>query len=86
MKLKEGFITHTFGDEHILVSAGDSSFSGLVRSNATAAFLIEKLKEQTSEEGLVEALLEEYEVDRETAQKGVAAVLEKLNSIGALEA
>ncbi len=86
MKLKEGFITHTTGQEHILVSAGSTGFSGLVRSNPTAAFIIEQLKEDTTGEKIVEAMLKEYDVDRETADRDVAAVLEKLRTIGALDA
>ena len=47
MKLKKSFITHTTGNEQILVAA-DNSFSGLVRSNQTAAFIVDCLKKETS--------------------------------------
>ncbi len=85
MKLKEGFITHTTGDEHILVSAGDSGFSGLVRSNPTAAFIIEQLKTETTLEKIVDAMLAEYDVSREVAARDAAKVIEKLRAIGAVE-
>ncbi len=85
MKLKQGFITHNTGDEHILLSVGESGFSGLVRSNETAAFIVEQLKNDTTLEALVDAMLAEYDVDRARAEAGVRAVLEKLESIGAIE-
>ncbi len=85
MKLKEGFITHDSGDEHILVSTQDSGFSGLVRSNATAAFIIEQLKTETTLEEIVSAMLGEYDVDRERALKGAETVIEQLKKIGAIE-
>ena len=39
MKLKDGFVTHDMGGEQIMVSTGSTAFSGLVRSNGTAAFI-----------------------------------------------
>ncbi len=86
MKLKEGFITHNAGEEHILVSAGASGFSGLVRSNPTAAFIIEQLKNDTTPEKIVDAMLAEYDAPRDVIARDVQKVLEKLQSIGAIEA
>lgn len=87
MKLKEGFITHTIQDTQMMVAAGAAGkdFHGLVRSNETAAFIIDCLKEETTEGGIVDSLLSEYDVSREIAQKDVRNILEKLNSIGAIE-
>lgn len=85
MKLKDGFITHISGQEHILVSAGNTGFSGLVRSNPTAAFVVEQLKEDTTVDKIVDALLTEYDVDQARATADVTNLVEKLNSIGALD-
>ena len=45
MKLRNGFITYNSGSEQIMVAAGAASdvFRGMVRSNATAAFIIDCL-------------------------------------------
>ncbi len=85
MKLKESFITHTYGDEHITVSAGSGSFVGLLRSNPTAAFIIEQLKEETTLQKIVDAMLEEYDAEREIVTRDVKNILDKLMSIDALE-
>lgn len=84
MKLNSDFITHEIGGEHILVSVGKTRFSGLARGNVTAAFIIEQLKEETTEEKIVEKLLEKYSVDRATAERDVGLIIDKLRSIGAI--
>lgn len=87
MKLKKGFITHTIGDEQYMVAAGAAAklFHGIVRSNETAAFIVDCLKTVTRKEEIVEKVLAEYEVDRDVAERDVDMVLDKLDSIGALE-
>lgn len=85
MKLKEGFITHETGGKQIMVSAGSVKFSGLVRSNATAAFIVNLLKSETTEEDIVGAVLDKYEVSEEVAAKDVKMILDKLRSIGAID-
>ena len=86
MKLANGFITHLYKNEQLMVAVGQAgkSFHGLVRSNETAAFIIDQLKDETSEESIVERLTERYDVDRETASQDVHSVIEQLRQIGAI--
>lgn len=83
MKLKDTFITYTASGEHTMVAT--EGFSGLIRSNKTAAFIIESLKNPTTPEQIVDAMAEKYDAPRETIEKDVANVLEKLRSVGAIE-
>ncbi len=87
MKLKKGFITHTIQDTQIMVAVGPMTerFHGLVRSNETAAFIVDALKEETTEEAIVEKLLAEYEADPDAVRRDVHEILRKLDSIGAIE-
>ncbi len=87
MKLKTGFITHKLGKEQMMVAAGPAAkiFHGLVRSNETAAFIIDCLKKETTEEAIVDAMLAEYDAPRETVTADVHRVVEQLRRIGALE-
>ena len=87
MKLKTGFITHQVGKEQMMVAAGPAAkvFHGLVRSNETAAFIVNCLKKETTEEAIVDAMLEQYEASRETVAADVHRVVEKLREIGALQ-
>lgn len=85
MKLDPRFLTHESKGEHITVSTSGTSFSGLIRSNSTAAFIIECLKNDTTEKAIVDKLLEKYDADRAIVEKDTAAVIAKLRSIGAIE-
>lgn len=85
MKLKEGFLTHTTGGTQYLVPVGSTQFSGLVRSNATAAMIVDALKQETSAEAIVELLLARYDAPREKIAADVARILDTLRQIGALD-
>ncbi len=86
MKLKKEFITYQSGDEQVMVSVDSAVFSGLVRSNRTAAFLIEQLKSDTTTEKMVQSLLERYDgVTKEMAKKDVEKIVDTLRKVGAID-
>lgn len=87
MKLKSGFITHTMGDEHILVATGSAAetFRGIARSNETAAFIVECLKTETTPDAIVAKMCAEYDAPEERIRMDVAKLLETLRSIDALD-
>ena len=84
MKLNPKFLTHETKGEHITVSTTGTKFNGLIRSNPTAAFIVESLKTDTTESAVVDKLLAKYDVDRPTAEKDVADIIGKLRAIGAV--
>lgn len=85
MKLKPDFITQNVDNAQFLIGVGKSSFNGIVRSNATAAFIVDQLKQNTTEEAITEAMFAEYDAPREVIAKDVHSVVETLRSIGAIE-
>ena len=85
MKLKDGFITHETNGEQIMVAAGNANFAGLVRSNKTAAFIVECLKMDTTSEEIVNLMVEKYDAPKEIIARDVERILNKLRSIGALD-
>lgn len=84
MKLNSTFITHNSGNEQLMISAG-GNFNGMVRSNSTAAEIIDLLKNETTKEQIIEALLEKYEVEREVVEADVEKVISALRGIGAID-
>lgn len=86
MKLKQSFIVQDIGDTQFLVPLGGEAFKGIVRSNGTAAFIVDCLKEETTEETIVDAMCREYNAPREVIAADVKEILEKLRCINALEA
>lgn len=87
MKIKEGFILRTICGQHVISGEGTANvnYSSLISLNDTAAYLFKNLQgKDFTEETAVDLLLEEYEVDRETAAKDVKALVAKWLEIGLL--
>ena len=69
----------------IMVAAGTDSFSGLVRSNETAGFIVECLKKTVTEDDIVHAMTDAYDAPEAVVRRDVKGILKKLDSIGAIE-
>ena len=86
MKLKEGFILRTVAGETVaLPTGGVANLDMMITLNGTAKFLWEKLAIGIEQDQLVEALLEEYDVDRERAIKSVDAFVAQLKELDFFE-
>ena len=85
MKLKDNFVTRDMGGTQVMVAVGGSAFSGIVRSNKTAGFIVDLLKTDTTKDQILSTVLDKYDVDPQTAEKDIEKVLEKLRGIGALD-
>lgn len=85
MKLSEAFITHDDGDQKLLVSTGASSFSGLVRSNETAGFIISCLETETTEAEIVEKMQKKYDGSKDAMERDVRKIISQLRKIGAID-
>ena len=87
MKLKTGFITHRVGKEQMMVAAGPAAklFHGMVRSNETAAFIVDCLKEETTEEAIVDRMCAEYDAPRDVIAADIKEILATLREIKAIE-
>ena len=85
MKINSGFIAHDDGDQKLLVSTGATKFSGLVRSNSSAGFIIQCLETETNEDEIIAKMQKKWEVSDEIARRDVRKVVEQLRSIGAID-
>ena len=88
MKIKEGFVLRNVVDEFIVMPTGDNiaKFDGAVVLNEVSAFVFEQMKHPVSREDLLEAVLNEFEVDEATAKADLDALIEKLTEMGLIEA
>ena len=80
MQIKKELRLREVAGEGILVPGADAilDLNGLFMVTETGAFIWKHLPSAESETDLVEQLLEEYEIDKETAEKDVREFLEKL--------
>ncbi len=85
MKLKKDFVTQMIDGTQFLVPLGGESFHGIVRSNETAAFIVDCLKEETTAEAITDAMCGKYDAPREIIAADVEKILGILRGIGALE-
>lgn len=86
MKICDGYILRTVAGKNIVVSVGsDVNFSGMLTLNDTGVFFWNLLKEDTTKEAMIEAVLNEYDIDKETVVSDLDEFLSKLEEKGILE-
>ncbi len=87
MKMNKNFVVQKIGDSYYAVPLGCNSeiANGMIKLNETAYFMWKRFEDGLDREGVAEALLKEYNVDKETALADVAAFAARLGKAGILE-
>ncbi len=88
MKIKDSFLMKTVAGKIIVVPVGNATldFNAVVSLNDSGAFLFSLLQQKDcTEDELIEALLDEYDVSREIAEKDIARFIEKITDAGMME-
>ena len=80
MYVSKDFIVREIAGDYIVVPTGEEAlkFNGLITLNEVGAFLWKRLEEDIELEALVEAVCEEYEVEKATALLDVEEFLQIL--------
>ena len=83
MKVSGEMILREIAGEFILIPVGQTALKvhGMISLTESGMLLWKKLQDDCSEMDLVDTILGEYDIDRETAMKDVQAFLEKLDDI-----
>lgn len=85
MKIKEGYLLRQVAGQSVVLPADDAlNLNMMITLNDTGAFLWKQMENETDENQLVAALLQEYDVDEDTARSCVAEFVKKLNDNGFL--
>lgn len=73
--------------EAVVVPTGEATlnFQGIISLNETGALLWKELEQGCEKKDLVQALLDEYEVDAETAEKDVNEFLKRADDAGLID-
>ena len=84
MKAKYSFEIMDLDDGLVAVPVGDEAeqFHGVLKVNETAVDILKLLEEETTEDEIIEKLLEEYNGSREEIASCVHEYIEKLISEG----
>lgn len=80
MRIQKDFVLREIAGEYILVPLGDAAkdLNGIISVNELGAFLWNKLQTEQTEQSLLDAVLQEYEVSREQAQADLQRFLQML--------
>ena len=86
MHVVPGFVVRQIAGETIAIPAGAAAreLSGLLALNGSGQFLFELLQSEQTEDSLVSAMLETYEIDEATARADVVEFVEILRTSGVL--
>ena len=87
MKLKYEFAVREIMDDYILVPMGEAAlaFSSMITTSEVGAFLCGQLRKDVTREELLAKVLEEYDVDSQTAQADLDEFLGQLRQMELLE-
>lgn len=85
MKLKSEFLFHNASGESFLVPTSDASFSGMVKGNKTFGAIIDLLKDETTEEEVIDKMKSRFSAPDGAIERDVKRVIEELTRIEALE-
>ena len=86
MKRSADFLLREVADTQVLVPLGAAmvNFPGMVTLNGTGVYIWEQLEQEQTIESLIQAVVDHYAIDKDTAAKDVAAFVAKLIPIGAI--
>jgi hypothetical protein len=81
------YILRELAGECVLIPTGDAaaSFNGIITLNPTARFIWDELQTPRSFAALLDRFLDEYEIDRETAENDLAELLQDFEKRHMLE-
>ena len=85
MKLNQNFVKHTIDGQTVLVPTADAPFHGLIQGNKSVGLILDFLREDTTEEAIVDKLCARFKGDKEIIKADVANVLTQLRKIGAID-
>lgn len=86
MKIEKEYVLREIAGDHIIIPVGMTvlEFNGLITVNKVGVFLWKMLQEEVTMEELVQAVLNEYDVEEEVARNDIQEFVEKLTDAGVL--
>ncbi|MGN0755014.1 MAG: PqqD family peptide modification chaperone [Aristaeellaceae bacterium] len=87
MRAKQGFTIVEMAGDYMAMPTGSNmaTFGGTVALNKVSAFLLQAMQTDISREDLLERMLNQYEVDRETAERDLEEILAAFRKLGLIE-
>ncbi len=84
MKLREGYLLKEVAGNHVIIPVGNISFNSMMTLNETGVLIWKCLEKGLTEDDILSAFLEEYNVEEEKARQDIAAFIERLKKANVL--
>lgn len=86
MRIAKGFVIRDVGGKKYAVATGDAAklFKGMLTVNDTGELIFNLLKEDTTQDIIVDKIVAEYEVDRSVVEKDVSDFISQLREINVI--
>ena len=87
MKIKDGFLLKNIAGEWVVVPTGDRALrmQGAMILNDVASFIWRQLQSSVLYEAVLDAITNDYDIDRSEAKRDLDAFLLRLQEIDALD-
>ena len=85
MKLNQHFLIHEIDGQTLIVPTAGAEFHGLIQGNKTLSAIAECLKNDVTEDEIVDTLCKRFNGDREIIASDVAEAISRLKAIGAID-
>ena len=87
VKVKPGFLLREIGEMYIVVPVGAEAqkFNGIIKLNRSGKFLWEAVSKGIEFDELVNAVVNEYEIDEETARHDAKTFVDKAAASNLIE-
>ena len=86
MKRSKDFIKRKIGTQYVIVAVGAATkkFNGMISVNSTGSFIWDQLEQSKTLDELVNAIVENYEIDAATATAHATQFINTLKGVGAI--
>ena len=86
MRLKDDFILHNTGEDFVIIATGEATknFNGIIKLNNMGGEIVGSLTTDISEEEIIKAIVEKYEVEYEIAREDILNLLDSLRKAGVI--
>lgn len=87
MKIKKGFVVRDIAGKSVVIALGEASksFKGMIELNGVARVIWDLLAEGKESNEIVDAIVAEYDVDRETVASDVDRFIDQLKGANVFE-
>ena len=87
MKIKKGFVVREIAGKSVVIALGEASksFKGMIELNGVARVIWDMLADEKESSEIVDRIVSEYDVDRETATRDVDSFIEGLKGANIFE-